>query len=188
MGKKLVIIDMQNDFVTGSLKNPLAEEKLPVLEEALKVARDHGLEVIFTRDTHAPAEEYLKTSEGKHLPVPHCEKGSKGWDIVDSLKPLDNEKVIDKDHFMFTGWKDYISAGDEVFVMGTVTEICVISNVLALKSIEGVEVTVLYDACIPLDKSIGDTSMDVMKSCQANVVRVPDFEFYGAHHWAADKE
>lgn len=186
--KKLVVVDMQNDFVTGSLKNPMAEEKLPVLEEALKVARDHGLEIIFTRDTHAPAEEYLKTSEGKHLPVPHCEKGSKGWDIVDSLKPLDNEKVIDKDHFMFTGWKDYISAGDEVFVMGTVTEICVISNVLALKSIEGVEVTVLQDACIPLDRFRGDVSMDIMESCQANIVRGPDFEVFEALKRAADKK
>lgn len=169
MGKKLVVIDMQNDFVTGSLKNPIAEEKLPAIEKTLEKARADGIEVIFTRDTHATAEEYLKTSEGKHLPVPHCEKGTKGWDIVDSLKPLANEKVIDKDHFMFNGWKDYVSAGDEVFIMGTVTEICVISNALALKAIEGVEVTVIADCCIGLTPEGHKAALKAMECCQCSI-------------------
>ena len=79
----LIVVDMQNDFVTGSLGTKEAEAIVPAAARRIEKALEQGEEVLFTRDTHG--EDYLTTQEGKKLPVPHCIRGTEGWEIVPQL-------------------------------------------------------------------------------------------------------
>ena len=75
--KVLIVIDMQNDFIDGALGTPEACAIVPNVKAKIK-AYDNGEDmVLFTRDTHY--DSYLRTSEGKHLPVPHCIAATDGW-------------------------------------------------------------------------------------------------------------
>src|SRR5574344_1160105 len=87
MEKILVVIDMQNDFVSGSLGTEEAKSIVPKVIEKVKEARDNGHLVLFTRDTHLA--NYLSTDEGKKLPVEHCIFCTHGWEIVDELGVFD---------------------------------------------------------------------------------------------------
>ena len=70
MSNVLIVIDMQNDFVTGSLGNKDAQMIVPNVKAKIKEYADRGDRIIFTRDTHQT--DYLDTPEGKKLPVEHC--------------------------------------------------------------------------------------------------------------------
>ena len=130
MNKILIVVDMQNDFVSGSLRT--AEARGIVTNVRAKLDSFDG-DVIFTRDTHN--EEYLKTNEGKHLPVEHCIKGSWGWEIIDELKPY-VKKVIDKPTFGSTELVEYLKTKnyDSFELCGLCTDICVVSNALLIKA------------------------------------------------------
>ena len=167
--KHFIVIDMQNDFCTGALANKDAVAIIPRIKEELQKARAEGSNIIFTRDTHG--EDYLETSEGKYLPVKHCVKDTKGWQVVPELMEETDENTlfIDKLHFGYSGWEEFIKEGDEVTICGTVTSICVISNALAIKAIEGVEVTVIADCCAGLTKEDHEAALKVMECCQCNI-------------------
>ena len=165
--KFFIVIDMQNGFLTGSLANPAAQEIIPRIKEEIEKARKEGATIIYTRDTHQ--ENYLETGEGKHLPIKHCVEGTDDWQIVDELKPGDDDVIINKDHFGYAAWDDYIKPGDEVTMVGTCTDICVISNALAIKMIENVEVNVLAGACAGLAPDTHKSALRVMKCCQCNI-------------------
>ena len=167
--KHFIVIDMQNDFCTGALANKDAVAIIPRIKEELQKARAEGSNIIFTRDTHG--EDYLETSEGKYLPVKHCVKDTKGWQVVPELMEETDENTlfIDKLHFGYSGWEEFIKEGDEVTICGTVTSICVISNSLAIKAIEGVEVTVIADCCAGLTKEDHEAALKVMECCQCNI-------------------
>ena len=170
MAKFFIVIDMQNDFVTTSqLANPVAAKTIPFIKEQIQRYKEKGYQVVFTRDTHY--ENYMETGEGKHLPFVHCVKGTKGWEIVPELNSTPEAIVIDKEHFGYDGWKNYIKPGDEVVMCGTVTSICVASNALAIKMIEGVEVTILAEGCSGLLNEDHEAALKVMECCQCNVVR-----------------
>ena len=79
--KFLVVIDMQKDFIDGALGTPEATAILPAVVQTV-----HSFEgtVLFTRDTHGP--DYLQTQEGRNLPVPHCIRGSEGWQLAPQLQ------------------------------------------------------------------------------------------------------
>lgn len=183
--KFLVVIDMQNDFCTGALKNDDAVAVIPFIKVQIENARKNGAQIIYTRDTHG--SDYMETGEGKHLPVPHCIRETKGWEIVDELAPKGNvlvynpgvpvkldadnaDIIINKTHFGFDDWKRFIPEDSEVTVVGVCTDICVVSNSLAMKAIEGVEVTVLAEGCAGLTKEKHEHALDVMSSCQCRVV------------------
>ena len=167
--KHFIVIDMQNDFCTGALTNKDAVAIIPRIKEELQKARAEGSNIIFTRDTHS--ENYLETGEGKHLPVKHCVKDTEGWQVVPKLMEETDEDTlfIDKPHFGYDDWKNYIKPGDEVTICGTVTSICVISNALSIKAIEGVEVTVIADCCAGLTKEDHEAALKVMECCQCNI-------------------
>ena len=167
--KHFSIIDMQNDFTTGARPNKDAVDIIPKIKDRLNKARLDKAHVIYTRDTHS-AENYMASGEGKYLPVPHCIKGTDGWQIVNELCPNQSDLVIDKLHFGYDGWKDFIKPGDEVTMVGTCTDICVVSNALAIKMIENVDVTVLSDCCAGLTKEKHQAALEVMKSCQCKVI------------------
>lgn len=182
MGKYFIVIDMQNDFCTGALANDDAVAIIPKIKAEMEKARSEGFRVIFTRDTHG--SDYMQTSEGKHLPVPHCLNESEGWMIVDELKPadaivyMDNEiirkeiresnkdVIVNKTHFGWDGWKNLIERGSEVRICGTVTSICVSANSSALKSIDEVEVVVLKDCCADLAPQTQEAALAVLAAQQ----------------------
>ena len=127
--KTLIVVDMQNDFITGSLGSHQAEMIVPYVKELVE---SFDGDVIFTRDTHG--DNYLETSEGKKLPVKHCIKGTWGWEICDELKPF-VKTVIDKETFgsmkLPMAINDYC---DGIELCGLCTDICVISNAMIVKA------------------------------------------------------
>lgn len=167
--KHFVVVDMQNDFCTGALKNDDAVAIIPRIKAEVQAAKAEEANIIFTRDTHT--ENYMETGEGKHLPVKHCVKDTEGWQVVPELMEETDEKTlfIDKTHFGFDNWAEYVKEGDEVVICGTCTDICVVSNALALKAIEGVEVTVIADCCAGLTKESHEAALKVMECCQCNI-------------------
>lgn len=168
--KHFIVVDMQNDFCTGALANKDAVEIIPRIKAEVQAAKAENANIIFTRDTHA--ENYMETGEGKHLPVKHCVKDTEGWQVVPELMEETDEKTvfIDKLHFGFDKWADYIKEGDEVTICGTCTDICVISNSLALKAIEGVEVDVIANCCAGLTKESHEAALNVLSCCQCNII------------------
>ena len=135
--KILLIIDMQNDFVSGALKN---KQALKIVKNIENKAKKFKGKIFFTQDTHN-AKIYLKTLEGKNLPIKHCIRGTKGWEIIQPLKKfIDKDNVIEKSTFgceklieLFNklNKKEKI---EEIILVGTCTDICVISNAFLLKT------------------------------------------------------
>ena len=130
--KFLIVVDMQNDFITGSLGSAHAQAIVPAVVEKVK---NFDGEIIFTRDTHT--QEYLQTQEGKNLPVPHCVLGTWGWQVCDELASY-AQKVVDKPTFgcvqLPQVLQNYETPMDEIELCGLCTDICVISNAILLKS------------------------------------------------------
>ena len=179
MKKITIVIDMQNDFLTGALANPDAVSIIPSVLDEIKSA-DY---VMYTRDTHG--ENYLETQEGKNLPVPHCVVGTHGWQIVDDLDPhnitdIKMWHIVNKPTFGDVNiWMDMYFAdlvnwnGEDVEVTfcGTCTDICVVSNAMIVKSLyPELVVNVKADACAGLTPEKHQSALDVMSSCQINII------------------
>ena len=174
MKKCLIIIDMQNDFIDGSLSNKSAQDIIPAILEELRTG---GYEhIVFTRDTHT--KNYLNTPEGKRLPVEHCIMGTEGWELnqeilEDACFGCDSISFFDKPTFGSLGLLSHIQSQgdfDEVVVCGKCTDICVVSNVLILKTMKpDLNITVLGNACAGLTPEKHQAALEVMKSCQINV-------------------
>ena len=166
MNKILIVVDMQNDFVSGSLGTAEARDIITKLRAKLD---SFDGDVIFTRDTHN--EDYLKTNEGKHLPVEHCIKGSWGWEIIDELKPY-VKKVIDKPTFGSTELVEYLKTKnyDSFELCGLCTDICVVSNALLIKAnFYEVEVSVDSACCAGVTVNSHNSALETMKMCQIEV-------------------
>lgn len=165
MTKTLIVIDMQNDFVTGPLGTEEARAIVPNVRKKIDEYLDRGDRVIFTQDTHY--RNYLDTNEGRHLPVVHCIHGTHGWEIVDGLWDLRSER-IPKAHFGANWAYHYFN---EVEVVGLCTDICVISNVLAIKSMfPAIEITVDASCCAGTTPENHKAALTVMKACHINVI------------------
>lgn len=169
MKKVLIVVDMQNDFVTGSLGTKEAENIVANVVRKAKEYRSSGAEIVFTRDTHSA--QYLKTQEGKNLPIVHCVEGTKGWEIIDALQPY-VEKVFDKPTFGSVELAHYIAAGGytEIEVIGLCTDICVVSNALLLKAALP-EVRIMTDSacCAGVTPESHEAALTTMKMCQIEV-------------------
>ena len=120
--KTLIIVDMQVDFISGSLANVEAQKIIPNMKNFIK---EFEGDIICTRDTHY--SNYLETNEGKHLPVEHCIEGSDGWQIWPGLE-ADGAIFIDKPSFGYMDWSSYNL--EEVEIIGLCTDICVVSNAI----------------------------------------------------------
>ncbi len=176
MSKKvLIVVDMQNDFTTGALRNEDAIAIIPDVVNKVKAAKEEGADIIFTRDTHT--EEYMNTEEGANLPVPHCIKGTPGWEIIDELKPYTGEpaRVIDKVTFGSSDLASVISSeyqdAGEIELIGICTDICVISNAMLVKAFApNVHVKVDASCCAGVTKDSHNTALNAMKACHVEVV------------------
>lgn len=176
MKKILIVVDMQNDFVTGPLGSPEARAIVSNIEEKIMSYLHNEGSVIFTRDTHF--YDYLKTNEGKHLPVEHCVKDTYGWEVINELDiPLCQH--IDKITFGYMYWGGLAeillpyNRGEDISIelVGVCTDICVVSNALILKA-EFPEVEIIVDAscCAGVTPEKHAAALEVMKSCQIEVI------------------
>lgn len=163
--KYLIVVDMQNDFITGTLGSESATAIVPNVVE--KVKRFEG-KMIFTRDTHFA--DYMQTQEGKKLPVKHCIKDTEGWQICDELKPYANE-VVDKITFGSVDLAQTITDADEIELCGLCTDICVISNAMILKAtFPEVKITVDSNCCAGVTAESHNTALAAMKAVQIEIV------------------
>ena len=169
--KILVVVDMQNDFIDGSLGSKEAIAIVPNVKMKIEEYRKLGFPVIFTRDTHN--ENYLETQEGKNLPVPHCIYNTKGWEITSQLDVKDS-KIIDKPTFGSMELAQYIESqypNVEIELIGLCTDICVISNAFILKaSFPEIQITVDTSCCAGVTPESHKNSLEAMKMCQINIV------------------
>jgi len=165
----LIVVDMQNDFITGALGSPHAELIVPAVKEKVEQYRRSGDKVLFTRDTHH--DNYLTTQEGRYLPVVHCVEGTEGHLLADGLD-TDGCDVFDKPSFGSLELANLVAAGnyDEIELCGVCTDICVVSNALILKA-RLPETTVTVDArcCAGVTEESHKAALVTMKMCQVDV-------------------
>ncbi len=166
MKKTLIVVDMQNDFIDMALGTKEAVAILPKVKAKITEYAERGDEIIYTRDTHG--ENYLETPEGKKLPVTHCIRGTKGWQIADGLYK-DGCKIIDKPNFGWPNWSEEIL--EEVELIGLCTDICVVSNALIIKAtFPDAAVSVDAACCAGVTPETHRAALETMKMCQIDVI------------------
>lgn len=171
----LIVVDMQNDFVTGALGTPEARGIVELVKAKIQEYRNAGDEIIFTMDTHST--NYLSTHEGQLLPVPHCIINTDGWNLVSGIECGRKEYYVIKHTFGFDEWPDFIeihywSCPDEIEIIGLCTDICVVSNALILRA-NYPKADIIVDArcCAGTTPQKHEAALQVMESCQIEVKR-----------------
>ena len=172
MNKVLVVVDMQKDFVDGALGSAEAVAIVPNVVKKIKAF--DGL-IFVTYDTHS--ENYMDSSEGKKLPVPHCIKGTDGWELDSQVETALEGKdfvAVEKPTFGSVNLPQLIRnrAGEEfsLELIGLCTDICVVSNALVLKAnFPENEISVIADCCAGVTPKAHNAALQTMKSCQINV-------------------
>ena len=172
----IIVVDVQNDFVTGSLGTKEAQEMIPRLKSKLEKSNKDNV-LIFTKDTHD--EKYLNSIEGKKLPIPHCIKETNGWLIVPEITPFTNgynRKVIEKNTFgcvemLFTILEELRNGFvEEIELVGLCTDICVISNALLVKShFPYMNIVVDSSCCAGTTVENHNKALDIMRQCHIEV-------------------
>lgn len=176
MGNKyLIVIDMQNDFVDGALGTPEAQA---IADAVVEEAKSFDGTVAFTLDTHG--ENYLSSQEGANLPVPHCIKGTPGWQLIpalDSVAHERNARIFEKPTFGSTDLAAWLQAEnatnpiESIELVGVCTDICVVSNALLIKAVLP-EVPLVVDAalCAGVTPAAHEAALATMRSCQVQVL------------------
>lgn len=168
--KVLCVIDMQNDFIDGALGTKEAEAILENVKAKIDLYRNNGDTVIFTRDTHT--EEYMNTQEGKNLPVPHCIKNTKGWEVSSELI-TEGSVIIDKPTFGSYELTEHIATLSDVEaieLIGLCTDICVISNAMLLKAkFTETPISVDSSCCAGVTPESHLSALSAMKICQIEI-------------------
>lgn len=183
MKRLLIVVDFQNDFVDGTLGFPGAEKLEGPIAAKIRSYRDAGDEIAFTFDTHR--KEYLKTLEGKNLPIPHCIEGSPGWQLYGQVAELveDNDHLFSKPTFGSIELAEFLTRRQNAAIdqnvqpfisielVGLVSNICVISNAVIAKA-ACPDVPVIVDAACTdsFDKELHGKALDVMGGLQIEVV------------------
>jgi nicotinamidase-related amidase len=186
MKKILLIVDYQNDFITGSLGFEKAKELDKGIAAKIKEYTDIKDYVVFTMDTHDAPEKYLKTQEGMKLPIPHCQVGTTGWDLYGETGKIIKEHYNDSnvigiekvtfgsvelvDKLRFIGNK--APFGDKIYieVVGVVTNMCVISNaIIAKAALPEAKISVIESLCASNDNKLHQEALDVLQSMQINI-------------------
>ena len=169
--KVLVAVDIQNDFVTGSLGTKEAQAIVPGAVE--KIRTFNGM-VIYTRDTHG--ENYLDTEEGRHLPIPHCIRDTEGWQLIRQLDMFPKERIFDKSTFGSIQLGEFLrdlhhkKSLESVTVIGLCTDICVVSNALLLKTfLPETEIIVDASCCAGVTPDSHRKALDTMIQCHITV-------------------
>ena len=173
MKKCLIIVDYQNDFVSGSLGFGEALELEQHIANKIKQYREKGDEIIFTFDTHG--DDYMNTQEGRNLPIVHCKQGTDGHRLYGQVAELmlESDKRFDKNAFGSDDLYNYLKTEqfESIELAGLVSNICVISNAVLAKTVQP-ETLVLVDArCTASnDKRLNQAALDVMASLQIKII------------------
>ena len=169
----LVVVDMQKDFVDGSLGTAEAVSILPAAAEKI---RSFDGDIFVTYDTHF--EDYLESSEGKKLPVPHCIYQTPGWELAAPI----GELIEAIPHFKVQKYTfgstllpylmQEVADGEDfsIELIGLCTDICVISNALILKAhFPDAPISVDSSCCAGVTPTLHDAALSTMKSCQIDI-------------------
>ena len=170
--KVLVVVDMQNDFIDGALGTAEAMNIVGRVKDKIKHHLEDGGKVYYTQDTHS--QDYLQTSEGRHLPVEHCIKGSMGWQIAPGIYQSFSP-VICKGTFGSLELADTIAGLPETIefieLVGLCTDICVISNAMILKArLPEVPIIVDSSCCAGVTPESHQNALAAMRMCQIEVL------------------
>ena len=168
----LIVVDMQNDFIDGSLGT---KEAVAIVDKVKDKINGFDGKVIFTRDTHG--EDYIKTREGANLPVPHCIKGTHGWQISEALSGLRCDAVIDKPTFGSLALSEFLLSEHErdevasIVLVGLCTDICVISNALLCKAtLPEADIAVDAACCAGVTPESHERALAAMAVCQIRII------------------
>lgn len=171
MKKLLVVVDMQKDFIDGALGTEEAVKIVAPVAEKIRQAKEQGTDIVFTKDTHY--KDYLMTQEGRKLPVPHCVKGTEGWELDAGLKELAMDcRILEKPSFGSLELAALAEEGsyEEVELIGLCTDICVISNAMILKAaLPEAAVRVDPACCAGVTPESHRNALEAMKVCQIEV-------------------
>ena len=175
MKKILVVIDMQNDFIDGALGTP---EAVAIVENVKAKILSYPKENVFaTRDTHH--QYYMDTQEGRNLPVPHCIRGTDGWQIRPEIAELIfSDHIVDKPTFGSTQLARLMEVlerreedGIEIELVGLCTDICVVSNALLLKaSMPETPISCDASCCAGVTPAKHEAALETMRSCQIRII------------------
>ena len=174
MKKALIVIDMQNDFITGALPNPEGQK---IVDKIANLIRDFDGDVLVTRDTHD--DNYLETQEGKYLPIPHCIEGTEGWEIVPEIqeelnkKPAEKVRYFNKYVFGCIGLGEFVARKeyDEVELVGVCTDICVLSNAMIIKACAPKTLVSIHrDLCAGVNPVAHEIALQAMAGCQCEII------------------
>lgn len=175
MDKLLVVVDMQNDFIDGALGTPEAVAIVPKVIE--KMSGWDG-DIICTRDTHE--ENYLQTREGKYLPIPHCIQGTDGHKLNRDVlhygirdRHHGDDMLINKRTFGSEVLPELVRYERYKYIelVGLVTNICLISNALLLKTMfPETDIAVDASCCAGTSSDLHQKALDVMRSCQIDII------------------
>lgn len=175
--KHLIIIDMQNDFITGSLGTEEAVAIVPNVVEKIRQSRKNGDNLILTMDFHR--NHYLETHEGRYLPIPHCIIGTDGAslhkDIGQAISDTKSSyQLIFKSAFGTFNWQkilgETLPQEDSICLVGLCSNICVITNALILRTMyPETDIEIDASCCAGETKELHSAAMEVMKSCHINV-------------------
>lgn len=173
MKKLLIVVDIQDDFIYGSLGTPEAQAIVPNVVNKL---HDWDGDIIFTRDTHH--EDCFETNEGRHLPIKHCRFGASGWLFcADVVKAMISSKkdyvVVDKTTFGSTELPEEIryEGYEYIELIGLCTDMCVVSNALILKAYyPETDIVVDVSCCAGSTPDNHDAAIKVMRACQIDII------------------
>lgn len=182
MRKALIVVDMQNDFITGSLANKDARR---IVHPIANYIKNFDGDVYCTLDTHTT--DYLETQEGKNLPVIHCVEGTDGWNIASPILQALTEKDAEKKHWIQSITKETFGSISlpacmiyqaikkepytDIEICGVCTDICVISNAIILKaSFPEANIKVLRYLCAGVTRQSHETALKAMEACQIKIV------------------
>lgn len=201
----LVVVDMQNDFITGTLGSADAKK---IVKKVVKKILTHCGPVIATVDTHDM--EYPHTLEGKKLRVTHCVEYSGGWEIErdvatamlmqgnyigfvkkNTFGSLDLPEIIKKYittnknvEVEFTNLQGPKNGEPEFTIIGLDTDICVISNALILRAaFPNSKITIDSSCCAGTSTTNHRAALNVAKSCQIDI-----FNGYGKQSTDEDED
>ncbi|HHY28717.1 MAG TPA: cysteine hydrolase [Desulfitobacterium dehalogenans] len=169
--KVLIVVDMQNDFIDGTLGTKEAVKIVDTVKRKIDSYLAAGDTVIYTQDTHT--EAYLQTQEGQKLPVEHCIKGTPGWEISQKVY-VSGCQVIEKPSFGSIELAELIAGMKEIQsieLIGLCTDICIISNAMILKA-KMLEIPIVVDSscCAGATPEGHQNALYAMKICQIEVI------------------
>lgn len=180
--KFLIVVDMQNDFVTGSLGTKEAQAIVPNVKARIESGEFD--EIVYTKDTHfsrvqsEPSQwdwAYEESLEGQKLPICHCLVDTIGWDIIPELQI--KGIIVEKNTFGSLDLLEKLKCLiyeeiNEIEVCGLCTDICVVSNALLIRAMfPNVKITVRSDCCAGSTPELHEAALKVMESCQIDIIR-----------------